>query len=86
MQIWKEVRDVIKENMVQRFRAETGPLQNLASALQRLRREALSSRFDECDLDDYKDVIASWDEHLRSLAADGHAPADSAILQVLGGV
>ncbi|CAE6951643.1 unnamed protein product [Symbiodinium sp. CCMP2456] len=80
MQIWKEVRDVIKDTMVQRFRAETKPGENLDTALQSLRREARA-----CGLEDYyddddnychfHDVVVSFEEHLRSLTGDGCLPS-----------
>ncbi|CAE7403855.1 unnamed protein product [Symbiodinium sp. CCMP2592] len=68
--IWKVVRDAIKDNMVHRFRTETRPVQDLTSMLHTLQREAHAHGSGDAD-EDYEDVIASWDEHLRSLTADG---------------
>ena len=92
MQIWREVRDAIKDNMLQRFRAETRPGESLSSALQCLQREARAFGLeDHYDDDDnychFHDVIVSFDEHLTSLTGegclpsltpDGYAPADIA--------
>ncbi|CAE7466638.1 unnamed protein product, partial [Symbiodinium necroappetens] len=76
MQIWKKVRDIIKHNMVQRFRAETRPGKGLSSALQSLHREARAFGLeDHYDDDDnychFQDVIFSFNEHLSSLKGDG---------------